>query len=94
MDGFGTKQAVEVVRQAGAKTVVRPWIQAFSWRAPDYDQQYVSREIDSARTSAGVGWLAWNAGGYYREVFAAAPRKAAAKVAQEAAKTPGRQEND
>ena len=71
--GYGTKQAAEVLKRVGAKTIVRPWIQAFSWHAPGYDQSYVSREIYTSRASEGIGWLAWNAGGYYHEVFAAAP---------------------
>jgi hypothetical protein len=82
--GYGTRQAAEVLKKAKSKAVVRPWIQAFSWRAPDYDQSYVAREILSSRTSEGVGWLAWNAGGYYREVFAASPppHRPPARVAQ------------
>jgi hypothetical protein len=81
--GYGTKQAAEVLKKVGSKAIVRPWIQAFPWRAPGYDQGYVAREIYTSRTSEGVGWLAWNAGGYYREVFAAAPpRRPVGRVAQ------------
>jgi hypothetical protein len=82
--GYGTKQAAEVLKKAGATAIVRPWIQAFPWHAHGYDVGYVSREIGASRASEGVGWLAWNAGGYYREVFAAAPppHRAAGRVAQ------------
>jgi len=69
--GFGTKQAVDVLKKAGSKAVVRPWIQAFPWHAPGYDATYVIREIAQARAADGVGWLGWNAGGYYGEVMAA-----------------------
>jgi hypothetical protein len=69
---FGTKQAEEVLRKSGSTAVVRPWIQAFPWHAPGYSSTYVSQEIAQARAAGGVGWLAWNAGGYYSEVFAAA----------------------
>jgi len=69
--GFGTKQAVFVLKKAGSKAVVRPWIQAFPWHAPGYDSSYVIREIAQARAAGGVGWLGWNAGGYYGEVMAA-----------------------
>ncbi len=69
--GFGTKQAVEVLKKAGSKAVVRPWIQAFPWHAPGYDSSYVIREIAQSRAADGVGWLGWNAGGYYGEVMAA-----------------------
>jgi hypothetical protein len=69
--GFGTKQAVDVLKKAGSKALVRPWIQAFPWHAPGYDSSYVIREIAQARAADGVGWLGWNAGGYYGEVMAA-----------------------
>ena len=69
--GIGTKQTVDVLRKAGSTAIVRPWIQAFPWHAPGYDASYVIREIALARASAGVGWLGWNAGGYYGEVMAA-----------------------
>ncbi len=69
--GFGTKQAVDVLKKTGSKALVRPWIQAFPWHAPGYDSSYVIREIAQARGAGGVGWLGWNAGGYYGEVMAA-----------------------
>jgi hypothetical protein len=69
--GFGTKQAVDVLKKAGSKAIVRPWIQAFPWHAPGYDASYVIGEIAQARAAGGVGWLGWNAGGYYGELMAA-----------------------
>jgi hypothetical protein len=69
---FGTKQAEVVLRKSGSTAVVRPWIQAFPWHAAGYSSTYVAQEIAQARAARGVGWLAWNAGGYYNEVFAAA----------------------
>jgi hypothetical protein len=69
---FGTRQAYEVLKRSGSHALIRPWIQAFSWHAPGYDTSYVEREIAQARTAEGIGWLAWNAGGYYSEVMAAA----------------------
>jgi hypothetical protein len=69
---FGTKQAEVVLRKSGSTAVVRPWIQAFPWHAAGYSSTYVAQEIAQARAARGVGWLAWNAGGYYAEVFAAA----------------------
>jgi hypothetical protein len=69
---FGTGQAAGVLRRAGSSAVVRPWIQAFPWHAPGYSTEYVAQEIAQARAARGLGWLAWNAGGYYAEVFAAA----------------------
>ncbi len=68
---FGTKEAEQVLRRAHASAVVRPWIQGFPWHAPGYSASYVMQEIAQARVAGGQGWLAWNAGGYYAEVFAA-----------------------
>jgi hypothetical protein len=68
---FGTRQAADVLKKARSHALVRPWIQAFPWHAPGYDASYVAREIGQARVADGVGWLAWNASGYYKEVFAA-----------------------
>jgi hypothetical protein len=68
---FGTKEAATVLRRAKSHAVVRPWIQAFPWHAPGYDTTYVGREIVQAHAADGIGWLAWNAGGYYNEVMAA-----------------------
>jgi hypothetical protein len=68
---FGTKQAAEVLKRSGSTAIVRPWIQAFPWRAHNYSSTYVLQEIEDVRIGGGVGWLGWNAGGYYGEVFAA-----------------------
>jgi hypothetical protein len=68
---YGTKQAEAVLRKSGSSALVRPWIQAFPWHAPGYSSTYVLQEIEHARAAGGTGWLAWNAGGYYQEVFAA-----------------------
>jgi hypothetical protein len=73
--GLGTKEAVEVLRKTGSSAVVRCWIQAFPWRAPSYGSPYVAGEIDQAKAAGGSGWLAWNAGGFYGEVFAAASQQ-------------------
>ncbi|HTQ42356.1 MAG TPA: putative glycoside hydrolase [Polyangiaceae bacterium] len=72
---YGTKQAVSVLKRIGSTTVVRPWIQAFPWHSHNYSSTYVLQEIEDARIGGGVGWLGWNAGGYYGEVFAASWQK-------------------
>jgi hypothetical protein len=72
---FGTKQAAAVLKKSGSTTIVRPWIQTFPWHAHNYSSTYVMQEIDDARIGGGVGWLGWNAGGYYGEVFAASWQK-------------------
>jgi hypothetical protein len=82
---FGTKQAVSVLKKAGSTAIVRPWIQAFPWHAHTYSSTYVLQEIEDAHAAGGSGWLGWNAGGYYGEVFAASwqkshtPEKSASK---------------
>lgn len=76
--GLGTRQAVDVLRKAGSTAVVRSWIQAFSWRASTYGSGYVAGEIAQARAAGGSGWLAWNAGGYYNEVFVASSQQSPA----------------
>jgi hypothetical protein len=88
--GIGTKQAFDVLKNTGGHALVRPWIQAFPWHAPGYDTSYVAREIAQARGAEGVGWLAWNAGGYYGEVMAAAPAQSAASRQHSGATSPGR----
>jgi len=80
---FGTKQTEKVLRKAGSTAVVRPWIQAFPWHAPGYSTTYVQQEIVQARAASGVGWLAWNAGGFYQEVFGAAWQERAARARSE-----------
>lgn len=72
---WGTKQAAAVLKKSGSTAIVRPWIQAFPWHAHNYSSTYVLQEIDDARIGGGVGWLGWNAGGYYGEVFAASWQK-------------------
>ncbi len=79
--GLGTKEAVEVLRKAGSTAVVRSWIQAFPLRTSSYGSAYVAGEIEQARAAGGSGWLAWNAGGYYNEVFVAACQQRPALLA-------------
>jgi hypothetical protein len=83
---YGTKQAESVLKRTGSSAIVRPWIQAFPWHAPGYSSTYVLQEIDDARIAGGTGWLAWNAGGYYGEVFAASWQKHAQAQATPASK--------
>ncbi len=79
--GLGTKEAVEVLRKSGSTAVVRSWIQAFPLRTSSYGSAYVAGEIDQARAAGGSGWLAWNAGGYYNEVFVASSQQRPALLA-------------
>jgi hypothetical protein len=79
--GLGTKEAVDVLRRAGSTAVVRSWIQAFPLRTSSYGSAYVAGEIDQARAAGGSGWLAWNVGGYYNEVFVASSQQHPALLA-------------
>ena len=55
-----------VLREAGgAHVVVRPWLQAFSYRTPLYGPEYILRQIEGARAGGARGWLLWNPAGRY-----------------------------
>lgn len=71
----GTKRAIEEVRAVGAKTVVRPWVQAFPWKTTSFGPVYIADQIKEASRGGGVGWLAWNSGGEYGATFYAVPPK-------------------
>jgi len=72
---IGTKRALEEVKAIGAKTVIRPWVQAFPWRTTMFGAQYVADQIKEAKIGGGQGWLAWNSGGEYGATFGAVPMK-------------------
>ncbi len=56
---------------AGTGVVLRPWLQAFAWRTPDYSPQYVMEEVSTARQQGGIGFLLWNAGNNYTQALVA-----------------------
>lgn len=56
---------------ASSHTVLRPWLQAFAWRTPDYSPAYVVTQVAVARKKGGIGFLFWNAGNNYSKVFPA-----------------------
>lgn len=68
---IGTKKAVEEVEAIGAKTVIRPWVQAFPFRTTSFGTGYVREQMIEAKKGGGVGWLAWNSGGEYGATLAA-----------------------
>lgn len=51
-------------------TIIRPWIQAFNFRSPNFSPTYVERELRGARDAHATGWLLWNAGNKYDIGFA------------------------
>jgi hypothetical protein len=56
---------------AASHTVLRPWLQAFAWRTPEYSPAYVVTQVAVAREHGGIGFLFWNAGNNYSKVFPA-----------------------
>ncbi len=56
---------------AASGVVLRPWLQAFAWRTPDYSPQYVTEEVSVARQEGGIGFLLWNAGNNYTQALTA-----------------------
>ena len=56
---------------ADSHVVLRPWLQAFGWRTPDYSPAYVIEQVKVARQEGGIGFLFWNARNDYDNVFPA-----------------------
>ncbi len=73
--GIGTKAALEKLRAGHVKSsIVRPWLQASSYKTPNYGPQYVLDEIKSAEASGAVGWLFWDPANSYWPVWKGLPR--------------------
>jgi len=64
----GCKKVIEL---AGKKALVRPWLQAFSWRVSRYNADYILEQVKAANDSGAHGYLFWNASNKYDEVFRA-----------------------
>jgi len=78
--GIGTKAALERLKVGKvAGTIIRPWLQASSFKTPAYGPQYILDEIKSAETSGAVGWLMWDPQNNYWAVWRALPVVAAPK---------------
>lgn len=66
----------EGCRRVGAKAraegvAVRPWLQAFAYRIPDFGAEYVVRQIQGAEAGDSDGWMLWNPGGRYGDAMEA-----------------------
>jgi hypothetical protein len=70
--GWGTRGVKDQVPTGGA--VVRPWLQAASWKSNGFGQGYIAREIHAADKAGGEGWLLWNPGQTYDFAWGAVPR--------------------
>jgi hypothetical protein len=66
---IGTKAAVQ--KAATGKAIIRPWLQAFMWRSPDYGPHYLAQEILEGEKGGGVGYAMWNPGGHYGDAWQA-----------------------
>jgi hypothetical protein len=66
---IGTKAAVG--KAVTGSAIVRPWLQAFMWRSPDYGPKYLAQETVEAKNGGGVGYAMWNPGGYYGDAWTA-----------------------
>jgi hypothetical protein len=64
---IGTKAAV--AKAVTGSAVVRPWLQAFMWRSPDYGPKYLAQETIEAQNGGGAGYAMWNPGGYYGDAW-------------------------
>jgi hypothetical protein len=72
--GIGTKAALERLKAGKVSgTIIRPWLQASSFKTPAYGPKYISDEINSAETSGAVGWLMWDPQNNYWAVWQALP---------------------
>jgi hypothetical protein len=76
--GFGTKAAVTKLGSrppegTGHETIIRPWLQASSFRTTKFGPKYIQEEIQSAEANGAVGWLMWSAGNNYWAVWKALP---------------------
>ena len=73
--GMGTKAAVAQLKAANADTVVRAWLQAFSWRTSIFGTKYVVDQANSAEKNGGAGWAMWSPSCEYSAVYNGFPVK-------------------
>jgi hypothetical protein len=63
----------------GSGVVIRPWLQAFRWRASTYSPEYIKIQVLTAKNKGGIGFLFWNANNDYTKPNIAMPEMKAAK---------------
>ena len=64
---------------------VRPWLQSFTYRAPDFGTDYIVAQMEGAAEGKALGWLLWNPASRYSiglEAIAAAERRSDPAVGQ------------
>ncbi len=63
--------AATVKKATTGSAIVRPWLQAFMWRSPEYGPHYLAQEIAEGDKGGGVGYAMWNPGGHYGDAWVA-----------------------
>ena len=72
--GIGTRGALDRLKAGRvSKTIIRPWLQAMSYKSSAFGPKYIADEIKSAETSGAVGWLMWDPQNSYWAVWQAIP---------------------
>ncbi len=73
--GIGTKGAMEHLKEGHAtkECVIRSWLQASSYKTPNYGPQYLVDEATSAEKNGGVGWLMWSPSNDYNAAWRGFP---------------------
>jgi len=56
-------------RRLGPDIAIRPYLQAFDFRSPNYGTDFMKAQIQAARGAGADGFLFWNAGCAYSTVF-------------------------
>jgi hypothetical protein len=82
---IGTKAAIAREKGGGAVggsagggtplAIIRPWLQAFNYKSPEYSPKYLAQETVEAQRGGGVGYAMWNPGGWYGDAWTAIPAK-------------------
>ena len=75
----GVRRLMPLAREHGV--AVRPWVQSFPYRIPDFDQAYVTEQIQGAIDAGADGWLLWHPASRY-DIGLAAMRQATAGVVE------------
>ena len=78
--GIGTRGAVAQLAKVKSTTVVRSWLQAFTWRTNVYGTKYVVDQARSAEANGGIGWAMWSPSCEYSAVYNGWPVKPSAST--------------
>ncbi len=71
--GIGTRAAVNYLPKGKKNAVIRSWLQAFAWKAPNYGPKYLVEQARQAEINGGVGWLMWSPGNDYYAAWVGFP---------------------